>query len=568
MDQPYRMVVVNLAASFLLGLFFLTYTFLFPKKKVSPLVALVLISLLPIISIFRKGVYESGDFTIHIYRAMAFFDSLKSGNIMPSWAGMLNATYGYPLFIFNYSLPYYLISIIHSVGMSFVASMKFFLALNFILSGIFMYLFSVRFFKKELPAFTASIFYLFAPYHLIDMHFKVTIGEIVFITFLPLVFLAFFKLFANKPRYFDILLFGTYFSFLMLSHIVLAFFVGCIFLSYFVVKKSKKVFILVFSGFLLSFLQSVYMWLGPLILSKYTITQKTVLLITRFPPFESLFYSPWRFGFLFQGPRGEISNLIGYTQLFVVMFTLIMLFKNTIPKNFRPNISFFLCIIIVLLLLLTPASAFLWNLIPFLRVTDQQRVLLLISFCTSILAGYFALLAKKKSFVYVLIFITIFYTILNWGQRRMIPNITDKNLLANLPYSTFLGEGHFYAAPFWVNPNKPWTNEIPKEPIQVLTGDMKYRLVKRSSNLHEYYVRAYSNSEVLENSLYFPFWQASIDGKKVQISPDKRGIILLKLPSGEYKLTLKFVDSPFYMTLKAISFLLLIFSIILIVYFY
>ena len=58
---------------------------------------------------------------------------------MPSWAGNLNATYGYPLFIFNYTLPYYFISLFHFLGLSFINSLKVFLFSNMILSGIFMY---------------------------------------------------------------------------------------------------------------------------------------------------------------------------------------------------------------------------------------------------------------------------------------------------------------------------------------------------------------------------------------------------------------------------------------------
>ena len=120
---------------------------------------------------------------------MAFYDSLMEGNIMPSWAGELNATYGYPLFIFNYTLPYYFISLFHFLGFSFIGSMKIFLALNIILSGISMFMFTKKLFKSDLPPFISSVFFVFAPYHLIDIHFKVVIGEILFFTILPFSFL-------------------------------------------------------------------------------------------------------------------------------------------------------------------------------------------------------------------------------------------------------------------------------------------------------------------------------------------------------------------------------------------
>ena len=172
------MVFINIMSSLALlgGLLF--YKFIFPKKKINLFFLLILISILPIISIFRNGDYESGDFNIHIYRIMSFYDSLKEGIIMPSWAAELNATYGNPLFIFNYSLPYYIISLFHFIGISFISSMKLYLGLTLYLSGIFMYLWIKELTGNKLAAFTSAIFYIFNPYHLIDVHFSILLQNI------------------------------------------------------------------------------------------------------------------------------------------------------------------------------------------------------------------------------------------------------------------------------------------------------------------------------------------------------------------------------------------------------
>src|ERR1035437_9480349 len=140
MTDPIRMFFINIIASALVLAGTFVYRFIYPKKKINLFALLLIISILPIISILRVGTYESGDFNIHIYRIMSFYDSLMEGHIMPSWAGELNATYGNPLFIFNYSLPYYVISFFHFIGISFISSMKIYLGLTLYLSGIFMYL--------------------------------------------------------------------------------------------------------------------------------------------------------------------------------------------------------------------------------------------------------------------------------------------------------------------------------------------------------------------------------------------------------------------------------------------
>ena len=186
MIDPYKMVFVNVIASSLVLLGIITYRFVYPKKKINLFIFLLFISILPIISIFRAGDYESGDFNIHIYRIMAFYDSLLEGNFMPSWAGELNATYGNPLFIFNYSLPYYIISFFHFIGITFISSMKIYLGLTLYLSGIFMYLWVRELTGNKLAAFTSAIFYIFSPYHLIDVHFRATLGESTIIMLAPI----------------------------------------------------------------------------------------------------------------------------------------------------------------------------------------------------------------------------------------------------------------------------------------------------------------------------------------------------------------------------------------------
>ena len=122
-QQIYLSVLSSLLALiFLAG--FLVYRYFFPKKKNNYLWLLILVALLPCISIFRPGPYESGDFVYHLYRAMAFSDALKDGIIIPSWAANLNGSYGYPVFIFIYNTPYYILSLLNLIGFSFIFSEK------------------------------------------------------------------------------------------------------------------------------------------------------------------------------------------------------------------------------------------------------------------------------------------------------------------------------------------------------------------------------------------------------------------------------------------------------------
>src|SRR4029079_18631996 len=96
MLDPFRMVTVNLVSSLLLSLGVLFYVYVYPKKKVSFFFFLLLISLLPLLSILRKGTYESSTLSENIYITQSFFETLMDGNFIPIWNAHGYAGYGVP----------------------------------------------------------------------------------------------------------------------------------------------------------------------------------------------------------------------------------------------------------------------------------------------------------------------------------------------------------------------------------------------------------------------------------------------------------------------------------------
>ncbi|MEK7533740.1 MAG: 6-pyruvoyl-tetrahydropterin synthase-related protein [Patescibacteria group bacterium] len=561
MLDPYRMIVVNIASSLILISGLLIYKFIFPKQKINLFFLLILISILPIISIFRNGDYESGDFNIHIYRSMAFYDSLIDRNIMPSWAKDLNATYGYPLFIFNYPLPYYLLSFLHFLGLGFIESMKIFLALNIILSGIFMYIFSQKLLKNSLAAFTASIFYIFTPYHLIDIHFKIAIGEILAFTILPLIFFFIQKYYEKKDFTF-LLWAGTFLSLLIMSHAIIGFFAISIIAPYiFFLNKhrAKNGLMQNIYVFMITTILSLYIWLAPFIFNSYLYIQKAPVTTVYFPQVFELFYSPWRAGFLFQGPIGQISFLIGYTQIFVVIASFILFFLKKTAKKYLNDQRFWLIISFIILFLISPYSKFLWENFSFVKAAGSHRLLLLLTFSIAILAGFLSLiLVKRNVLVYVLIVATIGYTILNWGHRRVIPEINDSILKANLWKSTSEGEGHFYANSKWIDIKHPWFSKRPKSNIEIIKGEGEIKNLIRASTKHIYSVSAKTPLLLQENTLYFPGWKAFVNEKVIPLKPSDKGIIHLSAPQGLYELKVVYEDIPIYKLLKFVSLLSLV----------
>lgn len=412
--------------------------------------------------------------------------------------------------------------------------------------------------KSNLGAFTAGVFYIFAPYHLVDLHFKVVIGEILFFTLLPYTLFFVYKLIHEKTSLYTYIV-GFLFAFLIMSHIILAVFTSALFFFYALLlrsrKKRKVSFMRIFLSFFIGFGISLYMWVGPIILSKYSFIQKIDLGFAHFPTFLELIYSPWRIGFLFQGPQGETSHLIGYGHLFILIFTFYLLFKRKGIEQFTADQTLWLVFSFIIIFLISPFSKPLWG-ISFLKVVGSHRLLVLLVFSISILAGYISFYFKKKWILYLLIDVTIFSTILNWGQRRMIPSITDQTLIQNLPLSTSRGEAHFYANTKWVDTKNPWFSKVPKNHLEIINGQGEVKEIQRTSTKHLYLVSAETPLFMKENTLYFPGWKVLNNGVERNVEYQNQtyqGVITFSISQGLHKLEIKYEDIVEYKILKIIS---------------
>jgi len=545
MLPQYKLVVVSFI-SFVIALILISIYLYFTKKK-NYLWLLLLSSLPPLVSIFRQGSYESGDLSLNVYKTMALFASLKDGIIPANWAGTLNATYGYPMFNFAYPLPYYLASMFHLVGFSFLDSVKLVLAVSFILSGIAMYYF-LRQYLIPFASFVGAIFYLYAPYHLVDMHFRVDIGEMTAFVFVPLLFLFSTKLLRSYTP-FTLIFLAFSLAGLLLSHQAVSLMTLPFWSLYMIIllisgkyslRDSLPICIATALGFgLASFYVLPVIW-------ELQYTLQPSMAQIEFPTFREFFYAPWRYGFLFQGHQGELSFLIGYAQLIILIITPYFLWKNPLKKIHKIILTFAFVSFLVVFFMMQSFSEPLWHIIPLIKNFQfSYRLLSLEIFFTAIFAAFLTPYLPKKYMV-LLLFIAVFSTILNWGNRRNMPELTDTYFVKNLPFSTYEGEGLTPAAPKWVDDTQPWFQSPPKKHLEILEGIGNIEQLNRSTTVHTYRASASSSLLVQENTLFFPGWEVFINGKEVPIrisdTKNQQGVMHFSVPKGTS--TLEVVYSP------------------------
>lgn len=557
MIDPYRMVIINIVTFSLLTISLFFYKYVYPKKKINAIVFIFLISFLPIISVFRKGSYESGDLTIHIKIGMAFFESLKQGFILPSWINFENNGYGGPVFLFHYLLPYYLISFFHMLGFSFIASTKMIIIFSYISSGLFMFLWVKTEFNKR-SAIIASIFYLYTPYHLIDMHFRNAIAELIAFSLIPLIFLLIKKCFLSGKFIFFAL--NVIFVFcLIICHQVISLAVFPFFILYIIFlyfqdkKKNAKNLLYLAISFVWSLLLSSFYWLPILIEKKYIywgISPNVAL-----PKFTEFLYSPWRFGLLFQGHYGELSYLIGYTQVLVIFIAVLMLIKKLYVHKEKKYILFFLVSFLIILFIMQSSSKFLWETIPLIKSFQfSYRLLLLESFFISIIAGITLNKLKNKKVIFIICLLTIAVTILNWGNRKTLPEINDQKIKKQLFEEKFAFG--LLTTPKWLDIKQKYPPIRSKSRFEIFKGNGEIVKITEKINEYEYLIHAKTSITVRGNITYYPGWMLTINNNRYKVNyqnQDFPGIITFDLDKGLYRAKLKLEDTNVRRTGKIIS---------------
>lgn len=563
MYQPYKMVLINGIFVILVLLILFIYFKFFKKKNTNYLFILLIVSFLPVVSIFRAGTYESGDLSLHVMRTMSFYTIAFVENIFPRWTPEFNVGYGDPHFLFAYFLPYSLGSIFHFIGFSFLDSIKLLLSLSFILSGVTMYFWA----KEELgekAGFVSALFYLFAPYHLVDLHFRVTIAETLSFVFLPLLLLLTKKIII-KSTFITMTSFAVSYALLILTHQITSLIFSPILFTYGIFfwitrkKRNNKNLLNFFLSIILGLFLSAFYWIPIIVEAKYTQTNFSQV---SFTPFIELLYSPWRFGFLFQGHRGELSFLIGYTQLFIIIAAIYLLVRKKLDMQRKQLLFFFLPLFFLLIFMIVPQSKFIWDITPLLKNAQYSyRLLEFVALCTSITAGIVVAKWNNNYFIIIVCAFTVVSTILNWGNRGTIPSITDPYLQKEFLSKPDVGMYLEPSSPIWADLYKSNLRKKPDKHIEILSGKAEIQELPRTSINHTYIINVKSPTTIKENTLYFPGWTLFVNEKQQRIIyTDKKypGIILFKLNPGLYNVELKFSDTPDRVIAKFISVITLI----------
>jgi hypothetical protein len=499
----------------------------------------ILISSIAVVDLFTYGLPPTHDGEYHVMRFQQFHKALSEGNLYPRWAGDFNNGYGIPLFNYVYPLPNYFASFLHFLGISFIGAFKLNMVVASMLGAVFFYLWTRRFWG-DIGAMVSSVVYTFAPYHLLDIYVRGSVGEVWSLAIIPGLLWAYSEhLNTKKIQYFCLSV--LFLALLVFAHNILAVVFTGFFILYslFLIYLSKKKellrdFISLFLILVLGIGTSSIFWLPAILETKYVTGLQLFDPTIHFPEIHKLIYSSWGYGFSGEGVPDQMSFQIGIPNLLIVGFAVILTF---IRRN--KLAVFFLALFALTTFLVTPLSRFFWDNVPGVSyIQFPWRLLSLIILLSSFLAGFLVKDISKSSKKSVLL-----------GSAILILSIGYSLGYAKAPFYHPRNDSYYLARPnFTQGTNSPGDEFNVKgfdaslsKASSRFESDASIDTIESESSKEVAIIQSKNNTKLTSNIAYFPGWTAYINSSPVGFSVTDRGLIELEVPKGrsEVKLELR-----------------------------
>lgn len=261
-----------------------------------------------------------------------------------------------------------------------------------------------------------------------------------------------------------------------------------------------------------------------------------------------------------------ILSFIGITGLIWIWFSSKKKDFFINPKKHNDKIFFTLLSVFGLLIssiLTLGISKFTWENISLMAFFQYPwRFLLLVSFFSSILAGFSVWVFEKKiekskpnkSFFYmgvsVLIFI-LFYVNAELFVPQTIVNKTNSDYtnLENLKWTMSKISDEYMPKGF----NKPTIQkDIVNEKLVLNPSDAKILYQKQNSQGITAVIDVFNKTNLHINMAYFPAWNAFLNRQKINVTPLKNGMNVI-LPEGRHNLSIDFMQTPIEKFANAVS---------------
>lgn len=513
------------------------------KSELFSLLFLVIATLFSSRVFFQPVFFPTHDLEYHIIRLWQFDKNAREGIFIPRWAPDLNDGYGVPVFSFFYPLPNYIAEAFLSLNFSYIESVYLAVAVGFIISPFTFYWWARHFYGVR-ASIIGALFYLLAPYHLVDVYIRGSIGEVWVLALAPLMLGASTSIIRRRRTVSALVILGLSSAFLLLSHTILGVTFFALGIAYsFIYTWDYKEHSLGTAGkqcvgYMIGACISAYFYIPVIFESSFVRGLEIMSADSHFPKLYQLLIPSWGSGFSVPGPDDSMSFQIGLAHIVVLVaaFILALRKKNT-------HIIMWVGSIGIIIFLMLEQSAWFWNLIPFMNYFQfPWRLLALVIFGTSFLAGYVfeqKLHPVVSLSICILLLLYVQYTYPVTYQKR-----TDDFYLSN---------------PHWTNGTATLANTfntkwftLPSDDTTTVGSTQTIRLEFKTPVKHHYTLSSDEPFAFTPTIAYYPGWVGEIDQHRGIVN-NEAGRISLSVPSGTHAVVLKLNQTPVQKTGMMVS---------------
>ncbi len=507
------------------------------KPTLLAFLALLILSIPALINLGITGLYTSHDGETHTARMAQYFEALKDGQIPPRFANSFYNGLGSPIFVYIYPLPYFIGAVFHLSGANFPDSFKIIMALSFIFSAFFTYLWLKEFFQNPKAAFGGAVFYVFVPYRFLLIYVRGSISEILAYTFLPLCLFLFTKLIKTQKLSF-VPLAALSVGFLLLSQNLVALLSLPIIFIYILIlalyNKPIKSLLMATAAIVWGGAISAITYLPAGTERNFVHFDSSInnAYLGHFVTINQLFHSPWGYGFDLPGTvNDQMSFQLGLAQILIVGVAVGLLFagivKTKLIKRYINRLNsmetiaviFFLIVflIAVVLMLDIPFTLNIWNKYRALTIIDIPWRLLGI---TSLAAAFLAA-SVFKSLKPGLFFVLLILLVLIANRNHM--RINQARFLSDDFFLKYLGTATQYNefTPKWRQTGKVPLFFDPNIKYQMIAGSGNIEVIKSNSKVvHLTADIKTPSAKILINRFYFPGAIIKLNNKNLEVFKD------------------------------------------------
>lgn len=475
-----------------------------PRLFVTDILILIILAVIFLIPLFSPGFIITDDGNWMVIRLSAFFQSFREGQFPVRFLGRLNHGYGYPVANFLYPGFLYLGSLIHSVGFSFVDTVKIILGWSIVTAVVFCYLWLSRFFGR-VASCIGSIGFLLSPYIAFDLYTRGSVGEILALSVVMVI------LFVIETR--NVWVITPLIGFLIISHNTLALFFLPFLLGY---AWVRKIFWQSLPWMSIGVFLASFFWVPAILESSYVLFP----LIHVSQPSE----------YFLKGMQWLLYGL-------PLLASMIFVFRTSLRH--KRTAIYFISIFCVVVFLSSWMSAFFWQ----WSILAQS-----IQFPYRLLA-FFPMIGSW------LIAYTIEQNQTIWKKLVVLYGVLG--IISLYPYMTVIR--HSYYPDTYYSTNEAtttvqneymprWVQTIPFERSNVRLNfiDGGGEIVEKTMTTQRMHVdiETSSQSTLQINTIYYPGWGALLDKQPAIISYDNpQGVMRVSIPKGKHELLLEFRET-------------------------